>query len=117
MKTAYRFLAEEALDEDKILAPHWRARERVQKQSVMLCLWDTTKLDFNAQHIDRPGSLSYEAQRGTYRTQRWRPAPIECPREPESSHGHPVSGPQPTALRPKPGTSWIIGFSPFCFLP
>jgi len=33
---------------------------------VVLCLQDTTELDFNGQDIGGLGSLSYEAQRGMY---------------------------------------------------
>jgi hypothetical protein len=36
------------------------------EQSVVLCLQDTTELDFNGQGAFGPGPLSYEAQRGMY---------------------------------------------------
>src|SRR5450830_1715310 len=35
-------------------------------QSVVLCLQDTTELDFNGQQASGLGPLSYEAQRGMY---------------------------------------------------
>ena len=35
-------------------------------EPVVLCLQDTTELDFNAQAIAWLGPLSYEAQRGMY---------------------------------------------------
>jgi hypothetical protein len=35
-------------------------------EPVVLCLQDTTELDFNAQDIDGLGPLAYEAQRGMY---------------------------------------------------
>lgn len=64
---AYRFLSNEAVDWQAILAPHWeQTRQRMQGQSVVLCLQDTTELNFNGQEIEGLGPLSYEAQRGMY---------------------------------------------------
>ncbi|EKU81806.1 IS4 family transposase, partial [Massilia timonae] len=39
---------------------------RMAEQSVVLCLQDTTELDFNGQQARGLGPLSYEAQRGMY---------------------------------------------------
>jgi len=39
---------------------------RSQAHPVVLCLQDTTELDFNGQSIEGLGPLSYEAQRGMY---------------------------------------------------
>jgi hypothetical protein len=50
-----------------ILAPHLqRTLERMGSEAVVLCLQDTTELDFNGQDIEGLGPLSYEAQRGMY---------------------------------------------------
>ena len=38
----------------------------MQAHPVVLCLQDTTELDFNGQRIAGLGPLSYEAQRGMY---------------------------------------------------
>jgi hypothetical protein len=40
--------------------------QRMAAQSVVLCLQDTTELDFNGQQAQGLGPLSYEAQRGMY---------------------------------------------------
>src|SRR6218665_1441812 len=38
----------------------------MRQHRVVLCLQDTTELDFNGQSIEGLGPLSYEAQRGMY---------------------------------------------------
>lgn len=64
---AYRFLSNDEVDWQAILAPHWeRTRERMRAQPVVLCIQDTTELDFNGQEIDGLGPLNYEARRGMY---------------------------------------------------
>lgn len=64
---AYRFFGNEGVDWREILAPHWRQTEkRMSVQPVVLCLQDTTELDFNGQLARGLGPLSYEAQRGMY---------------------------------------------------
>jgi hypothetical protein len=66
-QAAYRFLAQEELDWRAILAPHWAcAQARMREHAVVLCLQDTTELDFNGQAIRGLGPLTYEAQRGMY---------------------------------------------------
>ena len=66
-QAAYRFLAQEELDWRDILAPHWVcAQARLREHRVVLCLQDTTDLDFNGQAIAGLGPLSYEAQRGLF---------------------------------------------------
>lgn len=68
----YRFLNQACKDEnglgwEDILAPHIAQTEaRMRQHPVVLCLQDTTELDFNGQKIDGLGPLSYEAQRGMY---------------------------------------------------
>src|SRR6218665_3041240 len=40
--------------------------QRMRSHPVVLCLQDTTELDFRGQDIEGLGPLSYEAQRGLY---------------------------------------------------
>lgn len=64
---AYRFFDNESIDWRDIMAPHWEQTEqRMAAQPVVLCLQDTTELDFNGQDAFGLGPLSYEAQRGMY---------------------------------------------------
>lgn len=64
---AYRFFDNENVDWRAILEPHWeQTTQRMARQSVVLCLQDTTELDFNGQQAQGLGPLSYEAQRGMY---------------------------------------------------
>jgi hypothetical protein len=49
------------------MEPHWQSStERMRACEVVLCLDDTTELNFNGQDITGLGPLSYEAQRGMY---------------------------------------------------
>jgi hypothetical protein len=64
---AYRFFDNDSVDWRAILAPHWQQTEkRMAAHPVILCLQDTTELDFNAQRASGLGPLSFEAQRGMY---------------------------------------------------
>ena len=64
---AYRFLGNDEVSWESILAPHWeRTRERMQDHPVVLCIQDTTELDFNGQEAQGLGPLNYEARRGMY---------------------------------------------------
>lgn len=64
---AYRFLEQDKVDWRDILAPHWQCTEtRMAACPVVLCIQDTTELDFNGQQAAGLGPLSYEAQRGLY---------------------------------------------------
>ena len=64
---AYRFFDNGSVDWRDILAPHWQqTEERMSTRPVVLCLQDTTELDFNGQRARGLGPLSYEAQRGMY---------------------------------------------------
>ncbi|WP_425476451.1 IS4 family transposase [Cupriavidus sp. BIC8F] len=64
---AYRFFGNDSVDWRDILAPHWQqTRQRMGAEPVVLCLQDTTELDFNGQGAIGLGPLSYEAQRGMY---------------------------------------------------
>ena len=64
---AYRFLSHEDVSWDDVMQAHWQASEqRIAQHPVVLCLQDTTELDFNGQQMAGLGPLSYEAQRGLY---------------------------------------------------
>ncbi|MBP0633731.1 IS4 family transposase, partial [Cupriavidus sp. AcVe19-1a] len=64
---AYRFLSQDRLEWHDILTPHWQcAAERMQACEVVLCIQDTTELDFDGKATAGLGPLSYEAQRGMY---------------------------------------------------
>ena len=64
---AYRFLSQDRLEWHDILTPHWQcAAERMRACEVVLCIQDTTELDFDGKATAGLGPLSYEAQRGMY---------------------------------------------------
>jgi hypothetical protein len=64
---AYRFFAHDEMDWRDILEPHWRcSAARMRGHEIVLCIQDTTEVDFNGQDIAGLGPLSYEAQRGMY---------------------------------------------------
>ena len=64
---AYRFPGNDEVSWESILAPHReRTRERMREHLVVLCIQDTTELDFNGQETDGLGPLNYEARRGMY---------------------------------------------------
>ena len=71
-QAAYRFFEQSndkkrSLDWQDVLAPHITCTQaRMNQHRVVLCLQDTTELDFNGQTITGLGPLSYEAQRGMY---------------------------------------------------
>lgn len=67
-KAAYRLLSNDAVDAMEILTCHASKSEtRAQSHPVVLCLQDTTELDFTSQPgIAGLGRLSYEAQHGMY---------------------------------------------------
>jgi hypothetical protein len=71
-QAVYRFFeqannAKRPLGWQDILQPHMaRTEARMRQHPVVLCLQDTTELDFNGQDIAGLGPLSYEAQRGMY---------------------------------------------------
>jgi hypothetical protein len=66
-QAAYRFLAQPELSWEDILSPHWQNTEtRMGEHAVVLCIQDTTELDFNGQSTLGLGPLSFEAQRGMY---------------------------------------------------
>jgi IS4 transposase len=64
---AYRFLGNEEVTWDDVMAAHWDAsQKRIAQHSVVLCIQDTTELDYNGQQMQGLGPLSYEAQRGMF---------------------------------------------------
>lgn len=64
---AYRFLGNQAVSWEGILKPHWKqTQKRMSRHGVVLCLQDTTELDFNGQETAGLGPLNYEARRGMY---------------------------------------------------
>lgn len=67
-KAAYRLLDNAALDWRKALEAHGQPTvERMAKEARVLCLQDTTELDFTSQPgIAGLGRLSYERQHGMY---------------------------------------------------
>ncbi len=71
-KAAYRFFDQANEDRrqlgwEAILRPHMDSMvERMRAHPVVLCLRDTTELNFNGQSIEGLGPLSYDAQRGMY---------------------------------------------------
>ena len=67
-KAAYRLLDNPALDWREILEVHTQCTAtRMQGYAVILCIQDTTELDFTSQPgIAGLGRLSYEAQHGLY---------------------------------------------------
>ena len=66
-QAAYRFLSHPRLDWEAVLSGHvQQAEARMRQHPVVLCVQDTTELDFNGQQMTGLGPLSYEAQRGMY---------------------------------------------------
>ena len=67
-KAAYRLLDNEALEWREILEVHTSCTvERMNGHPVVLCIQDTTELDFSTQPgMAGLGRLSYEAQHGLY---------------------------------------------------
>jgi len=64
---AYRFLGNDQVEWRDILAPHVACTlGRMEGNAVVLCLQDTTELDFNGRQAEGLGPLSYEARRGLY---------------------------------------------------
>lgn len=67
MEAGYRLLSNENVEWCKVAEPHWIATEkRASEYPVVLCLADTTELDFKGQKAEGLGPLNYEARRGMY---------------------------------------------------
>lgn len=59
----YRFMENTAFEWHDIMQPHWRSTwERMREHAVVLCIQDTTELDFNGQDVSGLGPLNYEAR-------------------------------------------------------
>ena len=66
-QAAYRFLSQPQIGWEDILSPHFSCtHERMRARPVVLCIQDSTELDFHGQDIEGLGTLSYKAQRGMY---------------------------------------------------
>jgi len=68
-QATYRFYANENVTCDKLLTTHTGQVEHritLSEEPVILCIQDTTELDFNGQETEGLGRLSYDAQRGMY---------------------------------------------------
>lgn len=68
-QATYRFYANENVTWDKLLTAHIDQVEHrisLSEEPVILCIQDTTELDFNGQETEGLGRLSYDAQRGMY---------------------------------------------------
>lgn len=112
-QAAYRYLAQDEISWSDILEPHWQsAQVRMRAHPVVLCIQDTTELDFNGQRIAGLGPLSYEAQRGMYVHPTYAVTPEREPlgvldawmwaREPRDAPGHRAG--------PLESTRWIEGY-------
>lgn len=66
-QAGYRFFANDRIDWHQIMKPHQEQTERrMSEHAVVLCLEDTTELDFNGQEIAGLGRLNYDKRRGMY---------------------------------------------------
>lgn len=64
-KAAYRLFAHESVTDVEVLAPHVdRTLDRMRSHPVVLCLSDTTEVDFTSHPAEGLGTLSYEFQSG-----------------------------------------------------
>lgn len=69
---AYRFLSNEQVKWQPVMDAHFKASQaRMRQHKVVLCIQDTTELDYNRQQIKGLGPLNYEARRGLYLHPTW----------------------------------------------
>lgn len=60
---AYRFLRNKEVSRDKVVTAHWQASQtRMAQHEFVLCIQDTTELDYNGQQIRK--RLKWQAGRG-----------------------------------------------------
>ena len=65
-KGAYRLFEQDMSWED-IAEPHWECTlQRAKAEKIVLCLQDTTELDFNGRQTEGLGKLNYDSRRGMY---------------------------------------------------
>lgn len=65
--TACRFLSNEQVSWEDVMLAHAQASQaRIREHPVVLCIQDTTELDYNGQAMRGLGARSYEARRGLY---------------------------------------------------
>jgi len=67
-KAAYRLFDHEQVDGQKILEPHYAcSEERIRQHPVVLCIQDTTELDYTGKSdIEGLGPLNYETRKGLF---------------------------------------------------
>lgn len=66
-QAAYRFFANDKVDWVALLETHIQSSvARMAEHETVLCIQDTTELNFNGQQATGLGPLSYETQRGMY---------------------------------------------------
>ncbi len=69
LEAAYRFFDNEKVTPEKILKPHVDATvKRCKNQKVVLCVQDTSELDFTRprQQVEGAGPLNGPSRRGAY---------------------------------------------------
>ena len=109
----YRFLGNDDVDWREIMAPHGaQTRQRMRAHAVVLCLQDTTELDYNGQGITGLGPLSYEAQRGMYLHPTYAVTPLREPLGVTDAWMWARQAKGEDGLRPGPKESlrWIEGY-------
>jgi len=66
-KAAYRLFDHKEVTAQQILEPHYQASEQRMKQHpLVLCIQDTSELDYSGQEIEGLGPLNYESRQGLY---------------------------------------------------
>ncbi len=66
-KAAYRLFDQEGVTAQEILEPHYQTGiERMREHEVVLCIQDTTELDYTGKKIEGIGPLNYENRQGLY---------------------------------------------------
>lgn len=120
-QAAYRFFAHEDVECADILAPHQQqTHARIKEHPVVLCIDDTTELDFNGQQIEGLGRLSYDAQRGMYLHPTYAVTPQRVPlgvvnvqrwaREAKIAEGKKAGEHPEAAAKEKESARWIKGY-------
>jgi hypothetical protein len=68
IKAAYRFFDSNKVTSQSLLAPHHRrTRERMMEHPVVLCIQDSTEVDYTGKNdIEGLGTLNYDTRKGLY---------------------------------------------------